>query len=87
MPKTKAPTKTVQYRGTFTDTFGGEPNFSWVREQTVTVPENSSQRTIMRAVKKAMSLSGVRGTTQNLGDSFTFKPFGACRILFVDFVE
>lgn len=59
----------------YTDTFGGEANYCWVRRATIASPAWDSlkawdgngrieprayQRTVMRRAKAAMGLSGVR---------------------------
>ena len=86
----------------FTDTFGGEPNFCWVKRSSITVPEwhhfagnsgngtvepKSYQRTVMRNAKASVGLSNVRGVTESCGDGYTFKPYGQCTILFVNYAE
>jgi hypothetical protein len=41
------------------------------------------QRAIMRAAKRAVGLSGVRGVTSEYGDGFEFRPYGMCQVMFV----
>lgn len=83
-----------------TDTFGGEANYSWVRRETVTMPELTHcgydggsnyakvnkvyQRELMKAAKAAVGLTGVRGTVENYGDSVTFRPYGLCQVMFIN---
>lgn len=69
---------------TVTDTFGGEANFSWVRKYSFDAPSDASQRLIMRRAKAAAGMSGVEGTTEDLGDSFTFRPSGRCIVAFIE---
>lgn len=75
-----------------TDTFSGEPNYSWVRRAVVEVPDagfyhnaRSEQAQIMRAAKAAVGLTGVPGRTEAYGDSFTFRPRGLLQVMFVTF--
>jgi len=88
------------YSVEFTDTFGGEANYCWVKRASISVPEwhhfkgnngngtvepKAYQRTVMRKAKAAAGLSGVRGRTESYGDGYTFKPYGQCTVLFVSF--
>lgn len=83
----------------YTDTFAGDANYSWVRRETVTMPELTHygydggtnyakankvyQRELMKRAKAAIGLTGVRGRTQHYGDMAEFRPYGACTVLFV----
>lgn len=70
-----------------TDTFGGEANYSWVRRETIEVPEGASQARIMRLAKKAMGINGIAGKTTSYGDTYEFRPYGSCQVMFVTFNE
>lgn len=83
----------------YTDTFGGEANYSWVKRASVTMPELTHygydgstnyeranriyQRELMRKAKAAVGLSGVRGRSYHNGDSTEFRPFRSCTVMFV----
>lgn len=82
----------------YTDTYGGEANYSWVRRATIESPAWDSfkdwdgngrieprafQRTVMRRAKAAVGLSGLRGVTYRMGDGYEFRPYGVCTVLFV----
>ena len=87
----------------YTDTFGGEANYSWVRRASVTMPELTHygydggtnyakaskvyNRELMRRAKAAIGLTGVRGVRSGHGDMIEFRPYGSCTVLFVTFVE
>ena len=80
------------YNVELTDTFAGEANYSWVRRAAIEEPghfpkttgeHKARQRLIMRRAKAAVGMSGVRGVTQNYGDTYEFRPYGACVVLFV----
>lgn len=60
----EVPTK---YRVQITDTFGGEPNYAWVRHCNVTHNGRPTTRAIVRQFKKQCGLVG-RHVTANLGD-------------------
>ena len=91
-----------KYLAEYTDTFGGEANYSWVRRATISVPEWSAfrdwdgngrrepkayQRTVMRRAKAALGLSGVRGRTLSIGDSYEFRPYNTACVLYVTYSE
>ena len=70
-----------------TDTFGGEANYSWVNRGTLTLPDNASDLTIVRAVKKELGLSGVKcDRDKYLGnDDIVLRPRRICQIIFITF--
>lgn len=84
----------------YTDTFGGEANYAWVKRATVTMPEithygydgsngyikadKAYRRELMRRAKAAVGLTGVRGVTHSYGDVIEFRPYGSCTVLFID---
>lgn len=91
-----------KYEAEWTDTFGGEANYSWVKRATVGVPEwtafadwdgngrrepKAYQRTVMRRAKAALGLSGLRGVTSTMGDGYEFRPYGMACVLFVTYRE
>lgn len=73
----------MKYTIEYTDTFGGEANYSWAKRATIEAPEDISDLALMRRAKAEMGLSGVRGRSATLGDMLEFRPFGACAVLFV----
>lgn len=85
-----------------TDTFGGEANYSWVRRQTISVPDwdafpdwdgnrwrepKGYRQTVMRRAKAAVGLTGLKGRSDAYGDNYEFRPYGACVVMFVSFRE
>jgi hypothetical protein len=71
---------------TVTDTFGGEPNFGWVRRKLITFPDNLSNLALIRRAKKAININGVPCNTWNCGDSIEITPRhrGSNWIAFID---
>ena len=76
-------TGTFEMQVEYTDTFGGEANYCWVKRATLTLPVGISDRAIMRRAKAAVGLSGDRGRTHNNGDMFEFRPYRSCTVMFV----
>jgi hypothetical protein len=90
-----------RYNVEYTDTFGGEANYSWVRRETVTMPElthfgydggtnyvaanKRASRELMRRAKAAVGLTGVRGRSVDYGDGLEFRPYGMCTVLSVTY--
>lgn len=68
-----------------TDTFGGEANYSWVRRYTLDAPDDTTQRALVRRIKKAAGISGVRCNTDDHGGMIAIRPVGACVVLFATF--
>jgi hypothetical protein len=88
-----------KYNVEYTDTFGGEANYSWVNRCVITMPELThygydgstgyaranriAQRETMKAAKAAVGLTGVRGRTYHHGDMSEFRPYRSCTVLFI----
>jgi hypothetical protein len=66
----------------FTDTFGGEANYCWVKRATLELPCGLSDRAVMRRAKASVGLSGIRGRVSNRGDSIEFRPARSCTVMF-----
>lgn len=91
------------YEYEYTDTFAGEANYCWVRRGKVTMPELThygydgssnyskankiAMRELVKAVKREIGLTGIRGITDHGGDMVTFRPYGMATILFIQWVE
>ncbi len=66
----------------YTDTFGGEANYCWVRRESMELPQGISDRALVRRAKAALGLTGVRGKMDNMGDGWEFRPYGSCTVAF-----
>lgn len=69
---------TMFYTVEYTDTLGGEANYSWVKRRQI-----SGNRNIVRAAKKVMELTGVKCDRQELGDTIRLVPRGTATVLFI----
>lgn len=83
---------TMQYNVEYTDTFGGETNYSWVRRAVIPAPSQAAtsrswQRTLVRRAKAAVGLTGVRGALNNYGDGWEFRPYGSATVMFIWYKE
>jgi hypothetical protein len=93
----------IKYDVEYTDTFGGEPNYCWVRRATVTMPElthygydggtnyvkakRAANRELMREAKAAVGLTGARGEWYDHGDMLEFRPYRSATVMFVNYRE
>ena len=91
----------TKYDVEYTDTFCGEANYSWVRRETVTMPELTHygydggtnyckankvfERELMKSAKSAVGLTGVRGIREDWEDRVVFKPHNSATILFITY--
>jgi hypothetical protein len=82
----------VQYDVEYTDTFGGDANYSWVERARVAMPEMPDRarkyaydRELMRRAKAAVGLNGVRGVSENNGTWREFRPYGCTTVLFITY--
>ena len=90
----------MQYDVEYTDTFGGEANYCWVKRQSITMPELTHygydggtnyvkankvyKRELIRKAKSAMGISGMRGKLEDYSDSYAFRPYRSCTIMFIN---
>lgn len=73
----------MAWRVEYTDTFGREANYSWVRRALLAHRENEGQGALMRRAKASVELSGARGRTVSHGDAYEFRPYRHCSVMFV----
>ncbi len=83
----------------YTDTFGGEANYSWVRRSVIHMPELTHygydgstnyaksnriyQRELVKRAKAAVGLTGVRGVGYWQGEDYTFVPYRSATVMFI----
>ncbi|NDC23373.1 MAG: hypothetical protein EBZ49_04510 [Proteobacteria bacterium] len=70
---------------TITDTFGGEPNYGWVKRYDFAVKNDATQHKITRRAKALVGMTGVKSDTTDYDSGLTIKPRGYHQIIFVDF--
>lgn len=75
----------MTFEATYTDLFGGEANFAWARRAIIRLSPDASAQAIVRAAKKAMGLSGMRGKTSIHGDWLEVR--FSTTVLFIEYVE
>lgn len=67
----------------YTDTYGGEANYCWVKRRDVYVPTTMTDRAVIRAAKAWAGINGVRATTCKHGDLIEIRPRHAATVLFI----
>jgi hypothetical protein len=67
------------------DTFGGEANYSWVRQEMVTLDKPISELAAVRRAKKIAGFTGVRCEKADYGDAIQLDPAGYCVRILVSF--
>lgn len=70
-----------------TDTYGGESNYSWVNRGTIELPDNTSDLSIVRAVKRELGMNGVKCDREEYGDTIVLRPRRIYQIIFITFGE
>ena len=63
-----------------TDTFSGEPNYSWVRRFTV---EAYTRLELIRRVKKQCGLAGLRCDVYDSGEDIEIRPSHVSEVVFI----
>lgn len=77
---------TIEIAVEVTDTFGGDANYSWVRRYQLTLPSNTSDRTIVRKAKAEAGWTNIKCLTEKYDSQFTLRPRGMCQIMFIDII-
>ena len=67
----------------FTDTFGGDANYSWVQRHTLHAGESISDRALVAMAKKEIGLTGVKCRRELWGETIALYPIGSCTVLFI----
>jgi hypothetical protein len=91
------------YQIEVTDTFGGEANYSWVKRETIAMPElthygydgstnyvkanTAYRRQLVRKAKAVAGWTGWRCEIDHHGDFITIKPRNACMVAFVEWKD
>ena len=74
----------IQYA--ITDTYSGEPNYSWVERGEIEMEDKPfSNLAAVRKVKKELGYNGIRCETTNYGDMIELRPVGQCIVIFITF--
>jgi hypothetical protein len=92
-----------KYNVEYTDTFGGEANYCWVRREVITMPElthygydgaynyskanKAFKRELMRKAKASVGLTNVRGRKDNSGNMIDFRPYRSCTVMFITYKD
>lgn len=74
---------TIKYE--YTDNFGGEANYAWVKGIIPAASKEFSELSAVRRVKRALGLSGVRCKRETWGGEIILRPCGSCAIVFISF--
>ena len=72
------------FRVEYTDTFGGEANYSWVRRARFEAPESITDRDLVARAKRELGLTGVRCRRETWGETIVLRPVGQLTIMFID---
>lgn len=75
------------FRAEYTDTFGGEANYSWVKRAEFTAPIHAPRALLVRRAKAALGLRCRHRNVVDLGDCIQLDPVGECTRVFINYVE
>lgn len=70
-----------------TDMFAGEANYGWVRRTSFPVPEDASDRSIIRRAKRALGVANVRAESATWGDYMELRSRRHGWVAFITFAE
>lgn len=72
----------MKYEAEYTDTFGGEANYSWARRRTFEAPDNAPDALLVRRAKRALGIGG-RHRKSGHADCIVLHPVGECTVVFI----
>jgi len=67
----------------FTDTFGGQANYSWCQRYLLELPEDATDRQVVILAKRVLGLTGCRCRRFDHGEGFELRPAGSCTVAFI----
>ena len=71
----------MTYKAEFTDTFGGNANYCWVRRADI---EADTLKSALRKARAEFGLTGIKGDiTADFGDEIHWMPRGICTVIMV----
>lgn len=73
----------MKYSIEYTDTYGGEANYSWVRRESFEVAGSIDERMVVRKLKQMMGLQGVNCKREDLGEMIKLTPRGTNTVAFI----
>jgi hypothetical protein len=75
----------IKFLVEYTDTFGGEANYGWLRTASFMALPDASTSLLIRRAKKALNMSGWPTRTVDTGDTLVLHPRdGACVVMFIN---
>ena len=73
----------MKWEAEYTDTFGGEANYAWVKRVEFDLAEDASDLAAVRKAKSLLGLENVRCKREEMGDTIALYPRGSCTVLFI----
>jgi hypothetical protein len=73
----------TKYYAELTDTFGGDPNYSWVRRIEFEAPEDASDRMLVTRAKKGLGYTNYPCRKFLTGDTIELRPANECTVIFI----
>jgi len=73
----------MKYTIEYTDTYGGEANYGWVKRESFEVEGAVSDNIMVRKLKRMINLSGVNCKREDLGEMIKLTPQGSNTVAFI----
>lgn len=70
-----------------TDTFGGESNYSWVKNYSIPYESVKTRQALMRKAKSLAGWTGIRSEVTDFGDMIEVRPRNLCQIMFITYKD
>lgn len=73
----------MEFCAEYTDTMGGQANYSWLIRATFSLPDDASDRAIVHRAKRELGLTGQRCRRFDLGESIELRPCNEATVVFI----
>lgn len=77
----------MKWHAEYTDTFGGEANYSWAVRREFELPDDASDLAVVRRAKAELGLTGARCAREDWGDVIVLRPLRTCTVAFIEVLQ
>jgi hypothetical protein len=73
----------MKYTIEYTDTYGGEANYNWVRRESFEVEGSVAEHMVIRKLKRMIGLTGVKCKKESYGEMIKLTPYNSATVAFI----
>jgi hypothetical protein len=73
----------MKYTIEYTDTYGGEANYTWVKRESFETEGSVPEHIVVRKLKRMIGLTGVNCKKESYGEMIKLTPYGSNTVAFI----